>query len=86
MTEKNFDVEIDMPEKYDNNVYTDSKNCYLAQALKKMFPESNIRVSCVGSTNIDGEIFEPSKETPFDSLICQKNLGNKFKIKMEFQR
>jgi hypothetical protein len=86
MSEKNFEVEIDMPEQYDTDVYTDGKNCYLAQALKRMFPESDIKVSCVGVTDIDGDKFVPSDKTPFDSLICRKNLGNKFKIKMEIQK
>lgn len=83
MEVKNFEVEINMPERYDSNVYTDGENCYLAQALKKMFPEAKIDVSCVGISKIDGNEFTPSEKTPFDSMVCIDNVGKQFKIKME---
>ena len=80
---ENFEVVITMPEVFDEEIYLDGKDCYLAQALKNKFPESEINVSACGVTKIDGVWFKPLKKTPFDSEIIMNNLGNTLTITFE---
>ena len=78
-----FAVDITMPKVYSQDIYLDGKNCYLAQALKKKFPESEIRVWNNGNTQINNEWVSPLKETPFDANVVCDNLGNTLTIKFE---
>jgi len=80
---ENFEVSITLPNELDRDIYMDSNNCYLAQVLRKQFPDKEIKVVCVGYCGIDNVGYRPLKSTPFGSKVIQDNLGKTLTIKFE---
>jgi len=79
---ENFEVSITLPTINDGNYWVDD-NCYLAQALKKQFPDKHIKVYSHGFCKIDNVRYRPLENTPFNYNIVKQNLGKNLTIKFE---
>ena len=74
-----FTVQVTVGE-YDENIYTEPENCYLAKAIKTKYPDARVVVTC-SSTEIDGINYETVEG--FNAEYAKANQNSTFPITLK---
>jgi hypothetical protein len=80
---ENFEVNVTIPEIFNEHTYLSQTNCYLARVLKEKFPNSKVLVKGFGECEIDEIKYIPLKETPFNIGIAKQSEGKTLTIKFK---
>lgn len=64
------EITVTIPaQKYDFDKYTSPTNCYIAEAIRKLYPNKQINVTSFGITEINDIIYRPIGHFDSDILI-----------------